>query len=326
MEWIIDTVLILITAIACVIAGDYQISCYFLCLLLTLLMIVRIIFSQKMKRDIKGLIDYLEKVQNSLEMPKFNSFKEGELGILESEIYKLVVLLKEQSDKDLKEKNYLSDMLSDISHQIKTPLTSIMIMTDLLRDENLPEDKRQEFVEKIEIQVSKITWLVKNLLIISQLEAQVIKFKPEQVDLQMLLEKSCEPVEALADLRDVKLSVNVIEEDVLLSLDPNWSQEALTNIIKNCVEHTAEGGYVKVSYAQSNLATTITIEDNGSGIKEEDLPHIFERFYKSKNNNNTNSVGIGLFMAKQIIMRQNGNISVESTEGEGTTFTVKIYS
>lgn len=326
MEWIIDIVLIVITALACVIAGDYQVSCYFLCALVVLLMIVRSLFSQKRKREIAGLINYLEKVQNSLEMPKFNSFREGELGILESEIYKLVVLLKEQSSKDLKEKNYLSDMLSDISHQIKTPLTSITIMTDLLRDENLPDKKHQEFVEKIELQVNKINWLVKNLLIISQLEAQVIKFKPEEQELLGLLEKSCEPVEALADLRDVRLSVNVIEEEVNVYLDPNWSQEALTNIIKNCVEHTAEGGYVKVAYSQNNLATTITIEDNGSGIEAEDLPHIFERFYKSKNNNNTNSVGIGLFMAKQIIMRQNGNISVESVEGEGTTFTVKIYS
>lgn len=325
MEWIIDIVLIVVTALACVIAGDYQVSCYFLCALVVLLMIVRILFSQKRKREITSLINYLEKVQNSLEMPKFNSFREGELGILESEIYKLVVLLKEQSSKDLKEKNYLSDMLSDISHQIKTPLTSITIMTDLLRDENLPDEKRQEFVEKIEIQVNKINWLVKNLLIISQLEAQVIKFKPEKQELLGLLEKSCEPVEALADLRDVQLSVNVIEEEVNICVDPNWSQEALTNIIKNCVEHTEKGGYVKVAYSQNNLATTITIEDNGSGIKAEDLPHIFERFYKSKNNNNTNSVGIGLFMAKQIIMRQNGNISVESTEGQGTTFTIKIY-
>lgn len=324
MEWIIDVVFIFVTAVACIMAGDYRFSCYFLCALIVLFLVVRLFFSRKTAREIKDLIDYLEKVQNSLEMPALHSFKEGQLGILESELYKLVVLLKEQSNKDAAEKSYLSDMLSDISHQIKTPLTSITIMTDLLRDEQLPDEKRQEFVGKIETQVSKITWLVKNLLTISQLEAQVLRLKKDEVDLQHLLEASCTPIEALADFRDVRVTVLPLERDVFVTCDFNWTQEALTNIIKNCVEHTDEGGYVRISFRQDNLSTTIRIEDNGSGIKKEDLPHIFERFYKSQNSN-TNSVGIGLFMAKQLFMRQNGSIQVESEEGKGTTFYIKMY-
>lgn len=226
------------------------------------------------------------------------------------------MLLKEQLGSANREKTYLADMLSDISHQIKTPLTAITIMTDLLKQPDLPEEKRIEFVKKIDRQTSKITWLVRNLLTLSQLEADVLKLHKESVEISAILRSVCQSLELLAEIRGVELSLQQPREKIMVDCDHAWTAEAFSNIIKNCVEHTQAGGSVSVSVMQNNFGTSVTIEDNGDGIAGEDLPYIFERFYKGKHGSRE-SVGIGLALARQIILRQNGTIQVQSTEGGG---------
>lgn len=324
MEIKIQTIIIIITAVACVIAGDAFISCFFLCACIAVLFGMNAWMFHRREKRLEELISYLMKVQDGLALPTLTEYREGQLGILQSEIYKLVVLLKEQLGSANQEKTYLADMLSDISHQIKTPLTAITIMTDLLKQPALPEEKRIEFVEKIDRQTSKITWLIRNLLTLSQLEADVLKLHKESVEIYDILRSVCQSLELLAELRGVELSLQQPGEKILVDCDRAWTAEAFSNIIKNCVEHTPAGGRVSISVMQNNFGTSITIKDNGNGIAAEDLPHIFERFYKGKHSSKE-SVGIGLALARQIVLRQNGTIQVQSVEGEGSIFLVRLY-
>lgn len=275
------------------------------------------------EKRISELIAYLMKVQDNLSLPDLSKCSEGQLGILQSEIYKVVALLNEQTNNTSKQNKYMADMLSDISHQIKTPLAAITIMTDLLDSEGLTEEKRAEYIGNIERQVKRITWLIRNLLTLSQLEAEVLKLKRQRVTAKRLLENACEPFLVMAELKGVALHIKANDE-MQLDCDIHWTTEAISNIVKNCIEHTDCGGEVLVSASQNNFALSITISDNGAGISKENLPHIFERFYKA-DNKASDSVGIGLAMSKQIIMRQNGTITAESEEGKGTRFLVRFY-
>lgn len=295
-------------------------------ILVTIILIMVVAFfyvHRRREKKLEQLTAYLMQVQNDLSLPKLEESSEGQIGILQSEIYKLVVLLKQRSDSANRQREYLAKMLSDISHQIKTPLTSITLMTDLLKSPELSEDKRMEFAERIDQSVNRITWLVKNLLVLSQLEADMLKLKKERVSARKLVEQAYHSLELMAEVKGIALNIRV-DEKISMVCDLRWTAEALSNIVKNCLEHTPSGGQVCISCEQNNFSTNICIEDNGEGIAKEQLSHIFERFYKA-DNASPNSVGIGLSMAKQIILQQNGVIDVESEPGKGTSFLIKMY-
>lgn len=295
-------------------------------ILVTIILIMVVAFfyvHRRREKKLEELTAYLMQVQNDLSLPKLEESSEGQIGILQSEIYKLVVLLKQRSDSANRQREYLAKMLSDISHQIKTPLTSITLMTDLLKSPELSEDKRMEFAERIDQSVNRITWLVKNLLVLSQLEADMLKLKKERVSARKLVEQAYHSLELMAEVKGIALNIRV-DEKISMVCDLRWTAEALSNIVKNCLEHTPSGGQVCISCEQNNFSTNICIEDNGEGIAKEQLSHIFERFYKA-DNASPNSVGIGLSMAKQIILQQNGVINVESEPGKGTSFLIKMY-
>ncbi len=297
--------------------------CAILGVALLITLIFSIIYHKKRERKIEELIRYLMKVQDHMELPVFTSMSEGSLGILHSEIYKLVVQLQEQYSGEQKQKEYMVDMLSDISHQIKTPMTAISLMTDLLATPELSDEKRLDYVEKINQQTNRITWLVRNLLTLSQLEADMLELKKEEILLKDMLDNIMDTFEIMAEVKSVELSMECPKE-VLINCDKQWTREAISNIVKNCIEHTKEGGSVHIAVQQNNLATEILIEDTGEGIPREYLPNIFKRFYKAPGSSSS-SVGIGLSMSKQIIMRQNGTINVESEVGVGSKFLVKLY-
>lgn len=262
-------------------------------------------------------------LQDQIQLPAPARCKEGQAGILQSEVYKLMVQMKEQSDGAVQDKEYLASMLSDISHQIKTPLAAVTIMTDLLKTPDLSEEKRLEFTERIDTQVNRINWLIRNLLTLSQLDANMLKLKKQRMNAGMLAEKACQPLELAAELKGIELRIEM-EEDLELVCDPHWTAEALSNIVKNCVEHTSGGGRVWLKVSQNNFSTNFYVRDNGEGIPREQLSHIFERFYKGATSS-PESVGIGLAMAKKIILLQNGTIDVSSQVGQGTEFFIKFY-
>lgn len=324
MELIIQGVIIVFAAVFCLISGNLQMICAALAGSVAVLFLVTAVFRYKRERELKELTLYLMHVQDGFGLPELTRCREGRLSILESEIYKLVASISMQSDRAGREKEYLAGMLSDISHQIKTPLSSITIMTELLRSEEISEEKREEFTDKIDSQVRRITWLIRNLLTLSQLDAEMLRLKQEETAVKKLLEHACQPFGIMAELKGVALVASA-PEDMTLVCDEHWTGEAVSNIIKNCLEHTSAGGKVWVHAAQNNFSTTITVEDTGSGIPAESLPHIFERFYKGEGASK-DSVGIGLAMSKQIIQRQNGNISVKSEVGKGSCFQIKLYS
>jgi signal transduction histidine kinase len=274
-------------------------------------------------RDIKDMADY---VYHSSEGKKFemkNKNQEGQIGLLKTELLKMTNILKEKVELLSKEKIFLNDTISDISHQLKTPMTSLIILNDLMYDD-IPQETKIEFLEKIKSQLNRMEWLIKSMLKLSKVEAKVTNFKHEKVNVLELIKMSIQPSLIPIELKNIEVSINGDSEAIFLG-DMNWSIEALVNIIKNCVEHTSSNGSLNISYEENSLYTEIVIKDSGEGIDKKDLPHIFKRFYKGKSSSKEDSVGIGLAMAKSIIEGQNGDIYVKSEKNKGTQFNIIFH-
>lgn len=263
------------------------------------------------------------RVRNGEHTLELRDYQEGELSILKSEVYKTTLMLTEQAELMKKDKIFLADAISDISHQLKTPLTSMGMMVDLLNDNSLSPEKRMEFLGNLNNGVERISWLVSALLKMSKLDAGAVLFKGESIAISKIIETVNRQLSIPMELKNQTLLIWEKNQAKAI-LDFSWMVEAITNIVKNCIEHTKVGGTIQIEYEETSFYTVIIIRDNGAGIDKEDLPHIFERFYKGKNSS-TDSVGIGLALAKQIITLQKGVITVESKEGSGSIFTIKIY-
>ena len=272
-------------------------------------------------REVDKLADYLVQVTQGDYSLNLRDNVEGELSILKSEIYKVTVMLNEQAATLRQEKVSLADALSDISHQLKTPLTSMFVMTDLLCGD-LPEAKRAEFTGKLRSQLERIQWLVTSLLKLSKLDAGTVVFRKDLTSANRVVQSASEPLQILMELKSQSLVVNCPEFEFYCDL--NWTVEALVNILKNCVEHTPKGGEIRINCINNPLYTEITVEDSGAGIDKSDLPYIFNRFYKGKNAGD-DSVGIGLAMAKSIVVSQGGSIDVRSSS-VGTKFMLRLYT
>lgn len=279
------------------------------------------ITTKKRYEAIGDLNTYLEKVLAGSEVPDILDQEEGELSLLRTNIYKATSALKYQKELLAKDKTALSDAIADISHQLKTPLTSMMVMNDLLKTEE-QKDRRIEFLRTQSNQLDRMNWLIQTLLKLSKIDAGTIEMKPEVIRADVLMEEVIKPFEIQMDLKNIRYSCDAADE--LLKCDRNWTVEAIQNIVKNCIEHLEDGGMLHVFTNDTNIYSDIVIEDNGCGIAEEDLPHIFERFYKGKNAGK-DSVGIGLALAKTIVNSQHGDILAESVPGEGTRFSVRFY-
>ena len=287
-----------------------------------LLTIIFVIFTLYRYRQIEKLSEYLRKIRQGEHSLDIRDNKEGELSILKNEIYKVTTILSEYNEKLKDDKLFLSNQLADISHQLKTPLTSMMVMTDLLKDENLPIEKRKQFTSKISSQLKRIEWLVASLLTISKLDTGVIEMKKESVLADDLIVSSLEPLLIPLEIREITYLVSGGEN--IIYCDKHWTVEAIINILKNCIEYTNNGGHLEITASDNPLYSEIKIKDTGVGIEKEDLPHIFTRFYRGKNSSN-DSVGIGLSMSRSIIQKQGGDITVESELGRGSTFYIRLY-
>lgn len=272
--------------------------------------------------QIQKLSTYLRRIRQGEHSLDIRDNEEGELSILKNEIYKVTSMLYEYNEKLKGDKALLADYMADISHQLKTPLTSLMVMTDLLQDENLPAEKRQQFNSQISSQLKRIEWLVSSLLTISKLDAGVIEMQPENVGAANLINSSIEPLLIPLEIREI--SYQVSGEEHVIYCDKHWTREAILNILKNCMEHTGAGGRLEIIVSDNPLYSEIKISDTGVGIEKADLPHIFTRFYRGKNSSN-NSVGIGLSMSRSIIRNQGGDITAESAIGKGSRFFIKLY-
>ncbi|WP_170006417.1 sensor histidine kinase [Bacillus fonticola] len=282
-----------------------------------------ILFTRWRYREIERLSGYLRQISSGDYTLDVRDNTEGELSILKNDIYKVTLMLSEQGTLLKKDKIQLTDAISDISHQLKTPLTSMMVMADLLSDAGVDEVKRTEFTHNIQIQLERIEWLVSSLLKLSKIDAGTVQFKTEKVAVKHLIQKAVEPVLIPIDIKEQTLSIEG-KDTTSFTGDLNWTAEALINILKNCVEHTDDGGSITISFEENALFTEIIIADNGKGIAKEDVPHIFKRFYKGKNASE-DSIGIGLAMAYSIVTSQHGDIEVKSEKDQGTQFRIKFF-
>lgn len=247
---------------------------------------------------------------------------EGEFGKLSHSFDVMAERLKFNLEKLKEDKVLLKNIISDISHQLKTPLASLVILNDnLLQDKNMREEIRLEFLDRSKAQLDRIEWLVENLLKMARLEADAIDYRCEKVELSAPVENS---VASLADLWEEKNQEIIIksEGNTFFYGDEEWLEEALINILINCIEHTGIGGRIVIELKETPLFSRIQINDNGEGIDSKDLPHIFERFYSGNNSAKTKSIGIGLSLSKLIIEKQGGSIAAHSVKGEGTQFEI----
>ena len=231
--------------------------------------------------------------------------------------------LREHSYALQKEKIYLTDSIADISHQVRTPLTTINLIMSFMQKKNLSEEKRLEYNQEINHNLIRIDWLISSLLKISKIDAGTAGFKNEHVDVCELIDRSFDPLLIPIEIRQQTFSLEVTGKPGFMG-DINWTCEALGNILKNCMEHTPEGGHLKVTAQENALYTEIIITDTGKGIDPEDMPHLFERFYKGKNASDS-STGIGLALARMIVQKQNGSIKLENRIEGGAKFTIRFY-
>ncbi|HHW31530.1 MAG TPA: HAMP domain-containing histidine kinase [Clostridiaceae bacterium] len=277
----------------------------------------------KRYRHIAELSHEIDKILHDSSKFDLNRFAEGELSILHSEIYKMTVRLREQADALKKDKTYLADSIADISHQIRTPLTSINLIANFLTDEDLSDERRITLAKDLLRLLSRIDWLISTLLKISKLDTGTVRFAKNPVNVSDLIRKSAEPLAIPMDLRNQKLIVKAKGDEHFIG-DFSWTAEAVENILKNCMEHTPPGGTITVKVKETPIFTELTITDTGTGIAPEDLPHLFERFYKGKSSKDSN-IGIGLALSRMIVTAQNGTIKVENCNNGGACFTVRFY-
>lgn len=295
----------------------------FVTLLFIVLNIAYIWYQWNQDRKLKELDRYLLTVLAGNYNLDIRDYEDGILSSLKNDVYKMSVLLKEDKERALEQQKYLESVLSDISHQLRTPLTSMYVMNDLLSDGKVRGKQKKEILNKNRAQLERIEWLITTLLKMSQIDAGTVTFKEEKVVTKELIKKALEPINIPIELK--KQTVLIVgDKKSTVILDQKWTVEAFVNLLKNAHEHTPVGGMIIIKITDNPLFTEFLIQDNGTGIAKEDLPHIFERFYKGKNSS-SESIGIGLNMSKTIIQKENGTIMVDSTEGKGTTFTIRFY-
>lgn len=295
----------------------------FLTITVVILLIIYIRYNYKKEKDIKDIIKCIEQINKKNYEMQIDSISEDELSILKNEIYKTTIMLKEAAENSSKDKLNLKKSLEDISHQLKTPLTSILVMLDnIIEDSNMEEKIRNDFIVDIKRNVLNINFLVQSLLKLSKFDANTVHFVKQENDLKTIVEESIKNVSTLCDLRNINIKLNIKENSKIIC-DDKWQIEALTNIIKNAIEHSKNNSNIIINIENNNVYSMIEVIDFGEGIAKKDIKHIFERFYRCKNTK-TDSIGIGLALAKTIIEEDKGTISVESNKLE-TKFIIKYY-
>lgn len=246
--------------------------------------------------------------------------KEGDFAKLSFGFNNMRSIIQSQMVDLKKEKEFLVNLLSDISHQLKTPLAALIVYNDILSKPEITDENRNKFLENSKNQLSRMEWLIKSMLKLAKVDARAIEFSIKENSLNQTIEEVLEMLKVMAQTNNVQLCFNeeLAQTQIYAEYDEQWLEEALINIVKNCIEHSA-GGKVDVSIEETPINTKVIIKDNGEGIDEKALPNIFKRFYKG---GKSDSIGIGLSLSKSIVEAQQGYIEVKSKVNEGTEFKV----
>ncbi len=312
----------------CLLCGGFTIAAFwwyapfgwFVLALSALFLLLYSVTTLQRYRRIAALSEEIDRVLHGTEIAfSPDGYAEGELGVLQSELQKMTVRLREQQHLLQNDKVQLADAIADISHQIRTPLTAVNLLVQLLGEEQNGE-RRAELTRELLSLLSRMDWLITTLLKMSRLDAGTVKFQCEAISLDTLVRRAVAPLAVTTELRGQTVT---IETRGQFFGDAAWTGEALVNIVKNCTEHTPAGGSIVITAFENALYTEIRVQDSGGGIAAEDLPHIFERFYKGKNAKEQ-SFGVGLALARRIVTAQNGTLTAENVTG-GAVFTMRFY-
>ncbi len=281
------------------------------------------LYQRRRNQKVDEFVQYIRRIEQGVYQIPLDENEEEELSELKNELYKITVMLRETAELSKKQKRALSDSVSDISHQLKTPLTSCLILLDNMTEStHMEEGTRRQFVAEIIRQLTSVNWLVQVLLKLSRLDAGVVELKEEEIRIQQLLEQAIDKVALLAEWKEISIQVSG-ELQAVIRGDARWLQEAFINLIKNAIEHSPAKSEIQITVEDNQVYTGVRIRDYGCGISMEEQKHIFERFYRSSTAKE-DSVGIGLALAQEIIKRGNGSLTVESVVGQGTTFLIKF--
>lgn len=287
------------------------------------ILVLLFMYQKQRDRQIEALTAYIRRIEQGIYTLDMEENREDELSGLKNELYKITVMLKEAAELSRKQRKALADSVSDISHQLKTPLTSCMVLLDNLSEsESMEEETRRKFLSEITRQLTNVNWLIVTLLKLSRMDAGVVEFRQELFELHPLIDEVFENLAMLAEWKQVILQKEG-DMNVRIRGDLHWIREALTNLVKNAIEHSPADETVLVHIEDNTVYTAISVINSGTGIPEEEQGHIFERFYRSSTAKE-DSVGIGLALCKEIVERQNGYITLNSEPGQGTEFMIKF--
>lgn len=267
------------------------------------------------------LSEVIAAITDMRETEIFSALDDNMLSKLQSQVIKLSGILKMQNSKLEKEKNEIKSLISDIAHQLKNPLSNLNLYISFLKDKCLDESSRQEYVNNISNQLEKLNWLMESMIKMSRLESGIIQLKPEESSVNELLLTSLKQVYHKAERKGMDMEF-IPDEDIKLTADIKWTSEAITNILENAVKYTGDGGRIAINVYKYEMYARIDIRDNGPGFEEAEINNIFKRFYRGPNARQQDGAGIGLYLSREIVTRQNGYIKVKSKLGEGSIFSV----
>ncbi|WP_295086462.1 HAMP domain-containing sensor histidine kinase [Ruminococcus sp.] len=314
----------LLTVSGAVICSFFSIPCAVTVLIVSVVFFVfyELLFWQR-RNKVMDLCDDIDHILRNDDTISFDDYKEGELSVLSAEIHKMTIRLREQNSELQSEKLFAKEALEDISHQLRTPLTSVMMILGLMRSSDLTDTERVEYLRDLYELLARMKWLIETMLSISRIDADAVKFAKDSVSCRELIEKSVEMVSVMAELKGVEVITDIDGEPELIG-DLHYTSEAIVNLLKNAIEHTPAGGNVTIAAKDSNISSNIMIADTGEGIPENELPHIFERFYRSSEYTK-NGYGIGLAFAKKIISAQEGSLKASNHKPHGALFDIHFY-